>query len=62
MVLKERRQKEREIAVGATALCSLAGPLPKLTLTVAGTTSLIQRPLRICSFWGGDELESAMGG
>ena len=50
-MLKERR-KEREIVVGATALskCSLAGPLPKLTLTVAGTTSLVQKPWRICSF------------
>ena len=51
MVLKEGRQKEREIAVGATALskCSLAGPLPKLTSMVA-ETSLVQTPSRICLF------------
>ena len=50
-MLKER-QKEREIAVGATALskCSLAGLLPKLTLTVAAATSLVQNPLTIGSF------------
>ena len=61
-MLKERSQKEREIEVGGTTLskCSLAGPLPKLTLTVAATTSLMQRSLRICSFWEHNEEETGV--
>ena len=44
--------KEREIEISSRALSkySLAGLLPKLTLTKAGTTSLVQMPLTICSF------------
>ena len=45
----ERVTWEIEIASRALSKYSLAGLLPKLTLTVAGSSS-VQKPLRICSF------------